>query len=637
MAFMRGGNYLYVQGGKSVNNNVQISISTQLAALDLSKSWSTVSPVWKILAPGPAYNLYNGVSTPDNQTLITFFNGQQFFINIYSVESNSWQYTSVIPSGELLQAIRTVIDPNTSLVYINGARNMNIYNPSSRQLTQLPIPQQVLTARFFVGAVYHPTRRSIMYMGGVTGALVYEPTTYITEFTIDSQTWGTFPTIGDLPTPRSDHCMAISEDGNTIVMFGGRTPPPGNFTGTFYILDVPSKTWTQGPTASIRLYSACSIVGDQFVVWGGFDGASTIDGPPIIYSFSQKQWIEQYTPPAYFASMPTPSSSNGSPGSPQNSNSSNSGSSSPSNLGGILGGVLGSLCVVALAGVVYLYLKRRGDRAMYEEQAQKRIIQQAEQTNEAPSSSNNNSTSGVNGNESTNGQIMKPENTGILPSHVNTTRNPQITATPIDGNIQGRSPQDATAMGFNFELFNRQDPQLLPVSPLNTPMGDQQYTSSIYNPSTTGITAPTIFNPSTVNSTGPGVVGYTTIPVQTTTGIAFMPVPVQSSSPYPTGITSSNGGFGFSSVPLQVPIQPFQNSGEQAYASVPLQSPTAGGYYQPTGSLTGTPTMGYAGFSPVQSSQDNSPGSTHQPLVASNNHSDEQYYPPPPHPAVSGS
>ncbi|KAF9145719.1 hypothetical protein BGX30_007312 [Mortierella sp. GBA39] len=502
MAFMRGGNYLYVQGGKLVTNEVQISISNQLAALDLSKSWSASAPVWNILNPGPPYNLYNGVSTADNQTLITFYNNQELFVNIYNVQSNNWQYTSAKPSGELLQAIRTVIDPKTGLIYINGASNMIVFNPANR-----------------------------------------------------------------------------GEDGNTMVMFGGRTPPPGNFTGTFYILDVPSKIWVQGPSASTRLYSACAIVGDQLVVWGGFDGKSTIDGPPIIYSFSQKKWVEQYTPPAYFAS----------------STGNNPSSSSSSNLGGILGGTLGSLCVLALAGVVYLYMKRRGDKAMYESQAQQRIIRQAERTNKP-------SGGGEDGSVAESAKFMRsgdPQNAAAM-------------AADINGNTSARNPQDVVAMGFYFEPHNRQDPQLLPMSPLNTPMGpgfqQQQFKPPVFVP-TSGSLTPTIFDPSTINyiQGGGPVAGYTTIPVQTTVGLAYMSVPVQSTPPCPGTVRVGSTGYGYTS----------NNGGGYAYTPVPLQSPT-GQYLQPAGVSGGTPSMGYAGFSPVQGSDhDSSPGSVHRPLVVS--------------------
>lgn len=433
-------------------------------------------------------------------------------------------------------------------------------------------------------------------------------------------------------------------------MFGGRTPPPGNFTGTFYILDVPSKTWIQGPSANTRLYSACAIVGDQFVVWGGSDGKSTIDGPPIIYSFSQKKWVEQYTPPAYFASLPSPTAPGG------GSTGNNLSSSSSSNLGGILGGTLGSLCVVALAGVVYLYMKRRGDKAMYKSQAQQRIIQQAERTNEPSGRGGDGSVAG-------NAKFMKFGDLSVVPPYVMPARNPQVAAAmaaDINGNSSARSPQDAVAMGLHFEPHSRHEPQLLLMSPLNTPMGpefqQQQFKPPGFVP-TSGSLTPTIFDPSTINCTQGGgpVVGYTTIPVQTTAGLAYMSVPVQSTPPCPGTIGVGSTGYGYTSVPVQVPVQNFNNGGGLAYTSVPLQSPT-GQYLQPAGVLGGTPTMGYAGFSPVQSSDhDSSPGSVHRPLVASSNSggiagysspgtpvtssgggSGGYYYPPPSHPAASG-
>lgn len=455
-----------------------------------------------------------------------------------------------------------------------------------------------------------------------------------------------------------------------MVMFGGRTPPPGNFTGTFYILDVPSKTWVQGPSASTRLYSACVIVGDQFVVWGGFDGKSTIDGPPIIYSFTQKQWIEQYTPPPYMPIAPSvPEGGGGSQNSSSPTNPGNTGNSTSSNLGGILGGTLGSLCVVALAGVVYLYMKRRGDKAMYEMQAQQRIIRQAERTNESFRGGNNNTRGGAGGDGSVtgSGQFMKSTEQNALPPYIMTTaRNPQMAAAMAADNnsyTSLRSPQDALAMGLHFEPHNRNDPQLLPISPLNTVMSpsdhqQQQFKPSVFVPSS-GTSAPTIFDPSTINCTQGGgpVVGYTTIPIQTTAGLAYMSVPVQSSPPCPGTVgTGPLGAYGYTSVPVQVPM-PTQNynngAGGLVYTSVPLQSPAGGGYLQPgTGVTGGTPNMGYVGFSPMQSSDhDNSPGSDHRPLVAfgssagysspstpvtSGGGDGEYYYPPPPHPAASG-
>lgn len=125
---------------------------------------------------------------------------------------------------------------------------------------------------------------------------------------------------------------------------------------------------------------ACTIVGDQFIAWGGFDGINTIDGPPIIYSLSTGNWINTYTPPVYYSNRARPGGST--PYSPPNSSS----GQDPSKLGLIPGGTLGSICVLAFAVVFYLLHKRRADKAQYKALAQQRILSQTEMFNK-PSSS----------------------------------------------------------------------------------------------------------------------------------------------------------------------------------------------------------------------------------------------------------
>lgn len=176
----------------------------------------------------------------------------------------------------------------------------------------------------------------------------------------------------------------IDEDGSTVVVYGGRIPksnpndPATEFTGTLYTLNVATETWTQGPSTSSRLYMACVIIGDQFLAWGGSNGIITIDGPPIIYSLTQKKWVESYTAPAYMKSLatvtgpvsvptpPTPTSSSG-------SKSGDTGLSSP-NLGVILGGVFGGLFVLTMAGTIHICLRRHEDRAKYDTVSQNKDL-----------------------------------------------------------------------------------------------------------------------------------------------------------------------------------------------------------------------------------------------------------------------
>lgn len=61
-----------------------------------------------------------------------------------------------------------------------------------------------------------------------------------------------------------------------MVVFGGQLylKEP---RGSIFILDVPTLTWTQGPDIDYplgRSSAACTVAGDNFVVWGGKDSFS---------------------------------------------------------------------------------------------------------------------------------------------------------------------------------------------------------------------------------------------------------------------------------------------------------------------------------------------------------------------------
>ncbi|KAI7815976.1 hypothetical protein BC939DRAFT_72868 [Gamsiella multidivaricata] len=167
--------------------------------------------------------------------------------------------------------------------------------------------------------------------------------------------------------------MTASEDGNTVVVYGGRIDlntthnPPTNFTGTFYTLDITTGKWSQGPDGGVRLYMACTIVGNQFVAWGGSGGSSTIVGPPVVFDLSLRKWVESYTAPAYYLSTSISATTSGlvPTGAVSSLPDGSKDSSSSSNLGAILGGVFGGLLVIALSGLIYLYLKRKEDRVRY--------------------------------------------------------------------------------------------------------------------------------------------------------------------------------------------------------------------------------------------------------------------------------
>jgi hypothetical protein len=193
MAYMRAGPNLYVQGGKVVRNSKDYSISPQLYALDISTSWTTDSPPWKALTGGPTYNLYNGATSPDNKTLTTLFDqNAQLLVNQYSIETDTWKYNTVAIS-ENLSGSRPVVDPTSGLIYIQGPQNMTVLDPRTVTLVkQLPIANTMMPSRSFPGAVYHPGRKSILYLGGFLPEGYFEARTYITEYIIATNTWSVF-------------------------------------------------------------------------------------------------------------------------------------------------------------------------------------------------------------------------------------------------------------------------------------------------------------------------------------------------------------------------------------------------------------------------------------------------------------
>ncbi|KAF9932539.1 hypothetical protein FBU30_007978 [Linnemannia zychae] len=118
--------------------------------------------------------------------------------------------------------------------------------------------------------------------------------------------------------------------------------------GDIYILNTISGVWTQGTSGSPRIYTTCTVAGDQFLVWGGATTNNTMPSADVmIYSISRDEWITSYTPPAAYLDPSVTSgtglkpSSSALPGSGDDSN------KDKSNTGGIVGGVVGGLAVVS--------------------------------------------------------------------------------------------------------------------------------------------------------------------------------------------------------------------------------------------------------------------------------------------------
>lgn len=92
-----------------------------------------------------------------------------------------------------------------------------------------------------------------------------------------------------------------------VAIYGGHL---GDETaiGELWMLDITTATWSQGPTGPIRSFSACTIAGDQFLIWSGsrYRNLTTDPDEMLIYNFKTSKYIQEYTPPAFYKDLKPP-------------------------------------------------------------------------------------------------------------------------------------------------------------------------------------------------------------------------------------------------------------------------------------------------------------------------------------------
>ncbi|KAG0249245.1 Multiple epidermal growth factor-like domains protein 8 [Mortierella polycephala] len=355
-AFARTATRLYVQGG---------SISSvkygQFFSLDLAAPWSTSAPVWTQLNDGPQQDIYPAVFSADQKTMITFHSGATFAYR-YSLSSGQWSRSSLQAQYGGYQGVNAVTDPNTGQVYLAGGyqdgtrTKMDVYDFKTDTMTLIDMPPStdVLPNRAYYTNVWSQKRNSILYFGGYNATLkpVLENGNVVSEFVP-----ATGAITGTPPSARADHCMAANDDGSIVVVYGGR-PISGPYSGEVFILDTVNLVWQQGVPGAPRLYTTCTIAGDQLLIWGGKDSNDLVASAIVlIYSLSSKSWVTQFVPPSSYVAArasessgtsPNPTTSNGSAGTPSHPSS----SEDKPNAGAIAGGVVAGVAVICAGAPV---------------------------------------------------------------------------------------------------------------------------------------------------------------------------------------------------------------------------------------------------------------------------------------------
>ncbi|KAG0368236.1 hypothetical protein BGX24_002905 [Mortierella sp. AD032] len=372
-------------------------------SLDLNVSWSKTAPAWKKLPDGPNQSIFPAAFSSDEQTMYVFHIDGTNSPYQYNVASGTWALTQITFQNMAWQGLNVVTDPRTGLMYIPGGYNnvniklssptltiMEIFDPITLSInqTQLPVLDQVFPVRWYYQNVWSSKRNATLYFGGNyrqgETPLPQGLDNVITAFSPDTSTWFTLTTTGVSPAIRADHCMAANEDGSVVVIYGGRLRN-NTVSGEVFILDVERK-WTSGVSGPPRMYAACTVAGNQLIVWGG-KSADNLLAPPdvMIYNFAANVWVDQYTPPASYASLKPPlkitrtippwgtATSSGLGGtvtgtripSPNPTPNLNSPSPTPApvSVGLIAGGVIGGLAMVtAVIGVIFVRYRRNQRR-----------------------------------------------------------------------------------------------------------------------------------------------------------------------------------------------------------------------------------------------------------------------------------
>ncbi|KAF9905586.1 Host cell factor 1 [Linnemannia zychae] len=345
---------LIIHGGVSQFNPE--ATNAQFFALDLTiPLWETTNPPWKFLTTptvdqGPRYRGKNTMVMSSNQSQVLLLDSRHPYISTYNVESNDWSARYGLPNSFAYgYNFTAAMDPDKNIIFIGngGSRNSSILtgdmmmvyeaNTGFSWTQDMPKSDQLPSWATGYSFVYCAARKSILLFGGKGFGLqgdVYNP--YIFEFQMTAYKWVRLNTEGPSPTQIYSHCMVPAYDGFKMVVFGGSVKADVQL-GDIYILDVPTMTWMKGSSPPVplnRSNMACTVGGDNFVAWGGYNAQKAIDVTPIIYNLKKNEWTTTY------ALIST----------------------EKSNKAGTIGGIVAAIVAAAAAGIGFIYYRKRRQR-----------------------------------------------------------------------------------------------------------------------------------------------------------------------------------------------------------------------------------------------------------------------------------
>ncbi|KAF9570323.1 hypothetical protein EC968_001988 [Mortierella alpina] len=259
---------LYIQGGSVVSKDT----TTQFFSLDLTQpSWDTSSPPWRLLTSGEGQQSapktwgQSMTLSRDQQNLIVW--NTFGTISIFNLATSTWAGSHPLPPNSTdWIGLKSITDPNTGYIYVpsgsNNGASMTLYDPARDTAIPLPsAPAAVMDRGLqYYSLVWCSLRNSMLVYGGLINP-GNAPSPFLIEFQPATSTWSRITL----------NIREVAYNGTKMVVFGG-TGPSGIPQGGIYVLDVKSMSWIRGADPEARhnrTGMACTVAGDNFVVWGG--------------------------------------------------------------------------------------------------------------------------------------------------------------------------------------------------------------------------------------------------------------------------------------------------------------------------------------------------------------------------------
>ncbi|KAG0061092.1 hypothetical protein BGZ89_011750 [Linnemannia elongata] len=300
-------NTFFIQGGLLITGPGISSNTSQFYSLDLTQpTWNTLNPPWKPLTyPATLVPLAStaghSMSVAQDNSGFTMWMASNL-VATYNIGSNSWGQIVPTPPATLFKGsnLQAATDPTSGLVYLPGAagtpNSMSVFSSSTGMSLSVPMPPTLVAAGAFYSFVWSKVRKTFIYYGGNAAT----PNPFF-EFSPSAGKWTSMPIAGSVIPPfQMRSCMVSAYNGTKILLFGGNTDTTPS-VDTLYILDVPTMIWTQVDNSlDARSDMACSVSGDNFIVWGGykrFPGNPFLpaSATPLIYNMYLGKWTTTYT------------------------------------------------------------------------------------------------------------------------------------------------------------------------------------------------------------------------------------------------------------------------------------------------------------------------------------------------------